>query len=272
MCRVWPVMLLAAAMLQGCSDTDAGTGRLRVGLVDAPAMIEGLEALTVTFAGVSVHASGSAATTDGGWIEISGGTESAAPPTFDLLQLVNGVEGVLAIGDLTEGRYTQVRIIIQSATLTINGVTDPLTIPSGEETGIKLVGPFAVTSGLDTELTVDFDAGRSIRQTATGYQLSPTFRVVQDDLVGKISGTVLPVGIGALVAAYEEGSDRSNADNIITSTFVDEASGEYVLQGLEEGSYDLEATAFGYTTETELAVPVTVGGNEAGHDFTLTAL
>ena len=265
-------LLVPLFVLSGCGgageEESGGTGSVQVNLVDAPATVEGIEALTVTFAGVSIHGSGRGA----GWIDLLDGGSPPEARTFDLLQLVNGVQATLGFGDLSEGKYTQLRIVVQEATITVNGTTEALTIPSGEETGIKLVGPFTVTSGQTTELTVDFDAGQSVEDTGGGFVLHPTYRILKTAEAGSISGTVLPMGVGAMVTAYQAGSDRADPANIVTTTFVDEATGGYRLQALPEGGYDLEASAPGYVSQTELNVFVTAGADNGGHDFTLDLL
>ena len=259
--------VLAAVTLAGCSDDP--TGNLQMNLVDAPTRISGVEAISITFSSVATHASGNARATASGWEEIVNSGRPAGQRTFDLLQLVNGVQATLGIGELPTGNYTQIRIIIDSATITVNGATEPLTIPSGEQTGLKLVGTFTINEDETFQLTVDFDAARSVRDTGSGYELKPTYRIVHTAESGSISGTVTPTGIEAVVAVYQTGADRSVAANIVAAALVDEATGGYMLLALEAGTYDLEASAPGRTTQVQTGVVVTIGEDNPNHDFTL---
>ena len=122
----------------GCSDSSAGSGTLQMNMVDAPSPIVGLEAIDVVFDSVRVHKSGQANPEDKGWITVLDNTLPEAERTFDLFDLVNGNFAVLGLADLSAGKYTQIRVIVESAAITIAGNTDPLTIPSGVQTGIKI--------------------------------------------------------------------------------------------------------------------------------------
>jgi len=56
---------------------------------------------------------------------------------------------------------------------------EPLEIPSVYQTGIKLIHPFEIIEGETTELTIDFDAEKSIVKTGNGrYILKPTIKVI----------------------------------------------------------------------------------------------
>ena len=237
-------------------------------MVDAPVPVEGVEAITITFSSILVHKSSDADTTSAGWITLMDESPPEADRTFNLLEYVNGASALLGETELDEGHYSQIRIIIQTASITIYGTTSDLTIPSGVQSGLKLVSGFNVEPDVIKELILDFDAGQSVVENPPGsarYKLQPTIRVIEKILSGTISGTVTPTGIDAMVIAYEAGTD-----NVVTSTYADTLSGEYVLQALLEGSYDLEAVASGYTSATETVVTVTAGEDNSGHDFTLT--
>ena len=266
--RMALIIALAGLALASCSGDEGG--RLQINLVDAPLLVDGVEAIDVTFSSVSTHTSASAGENTAGWTDILDDSQPAANRTFDLLELVNGVQATLALGELPEGRYTQIRIVVESASITVNGTTEALTIPSGEQTGIKLVGSFSISEGATYELTVDFDAARSVTETSSGYQLSPTYRVVHTAETGTVSGSVSPADAGATVAAYVDGADRSDSDNIVATAQVDASTGEYMISALEAGTYDLEVSASGYSTQVELGVEVSAGADNPDHDFTLS--
>lgn len=88
------------------------------------------------------------------------------PRSYDLLDLQNGVTAVLSEAvSIPEGPYGQLRLVIQSAVITLKpeyqfqdgSQTADLTIPSGSSSGIKvqLAGPLTAADGTATTLTVD---------------------------------------------------------------------------------------------------------------------
>lgn len=255
----------------GCSDDSTAPedpGTLRVRLIDAPALIDSVEALTLVLSDVRVHESGEAED-EGGWIDLMPDTLEVEERTFDLLELVNGVDAVLGETELAPGTYTQIRLVIEEATITVAETTYPLTIPSGMQSGLKLISPFEISSNQLTLLTLDFDAGRSVVETPAGsrvFKLKPTIRVLQDDLTGEITGTVLPLDIGAQVLAVAPASGDT-----VTTTFVDALDGGYLLPSLSPGDYDVIATAPGYQDSTVSGIGVAVDSTTSGVDFQLLA-
>ncbi|MFQ6084253.1 MAG: DUF4382 domain-containing protein, partial [Candidatus Aminicenantia bacterium] len=88
-----------------------------------------------------------------GWIVFS-----EEEKTFDLIA-IKGVEEILGSKSLDPGKYTQIRLLITSATATINGTNYDVTVSSGK---IKLIHPFTIVSNKTTTLLLDFDAEKSL--------------------------------------------------------------------------------------------------------------
>ncbi len=263
--------LMTLGGVTGCSDsTNPGQpqyGTLRMNLVDAPADLQGVESLVVIFSRVIVHRSAEADSAHEGWFTILADTLPEDERTFDLLQLVNGVFATLGEVELEAGHYTQVRIMLERAVLTVDGVVQSLFIPSGDETGIKLVGGFSVAPDVVTDLTVDFDVARSLIEAPPGsgnYILRPTIRLVQSALAGAIAGTVTPLGIGAVISALDPVSGET-----VATTLVDPTTGGYLLPALPAGTYDVLAEAPGYADGLVAGVVVAAGQETAGVDFEL---
>jgi len=85
--------------------------------------------------------------------------------TFKLLEL-KGVEDILASGQLEEGKYTQIRLIIESAQATYSdNSTTSATVPSSE---LKFIQPFDIVQDKVTTLLLDFDADRSFTVSGSG--------------------------------------------------------------------------------------------------------
>jgi hypothetical protein len=82
-----------------------------------------------------------------------------------------------------------------------NGSQYPLYIPSGAQTGLKLVNPFTVAQGSTTSLLVEFDLRKSITAPpgqGPDYVLKPALRIINELQVGKIAASV---NLAALAAA-----------------------------------------------------------------------
>ena len=148
-----------------------GTGSLVVLLTDAPPELNITEAL-VTISEVTVHQAGTN-DTNGSWITIVNESQ-----TFDLIQLQNATD-VLGGMTLTAGWYTQIRLYVENALVTIDGVQYDLKIPSKN---IKLISPFLVQDNQTLTLTLDFDVQKSIHQAGNSdkYIMKPTIKVIQE--------------------------------------------------------------------------------------------
>jgi hypothetical protein len=110
-----------------------------------------------------------------GWVTITNDSK-----TFDLIALKN-VTDLLAEKNLTTGNYTQIRLAIESAMITIstNGLIKQhsLQVPSEK---IRLIHKITITTNVTTEITLDFGADTSIHQTGNGeFILYPNITVVQ---------------------------------------------------------------------------------------------
>ncbi len=238
--------VFSAALWAGCGDSSLNssqTGRLRVGMTDAPSAA--FKAVNVTFTEVSVNR-------DGNWSTVTSGQST----TVNLLEWNNGKTLLVGTADVPAGHYSQVRLMVQNAeVVTMDGQAHSVTIPSGDQTGLKLVSSFDVTAGSTYEVVLDFDAQRSI--VATGSQkfmLKPTIRVALVALTGSISGTV--TNAGSMPVAYAiSGSDT------VTSTTVDSQSGAFKLAYLSAGSYTVAVSDTTGRAYTKSNATVTAGAN-----------
>jgi hypothetical protein len=211
-------------------------------LVDAP---NSYDEVNIVVTEVTVHQSG--ADSISGWWTVNDSTA-----TYDLLELTNGANAILADEQLPAGHYTQIRLYIgEGSNVVVDGVTYPLTIPSGTQSGLKLNHPFEIEEDLLYELTLDFDAEESINQTGSGqYMLNPVIRVEANAVSGSISGIITPASAEALVWTIA-GSDT-------ISTWADTLSGDFMLMAVPEGVYDVTIipndTTYNDTTITDVVV------------------
>ena len=184
------VLLLVCVALVGCSpqvqdqgvapdeapDTstgaETGTGLVEIFISDDPPVLN-IEKALITISGVRVHRAteeeASDEETEAGWLPV---VETAQ--TFDLIEL-RDTKAFLGSAELEAGRYTQVRLTVEEALVTIDGTEHALKVPSGT---IKLVHPFTVEAGQTTELTLDFDAEESIHAAGNKYMMRPTIKLV----------------------------------------------------------------------------------------------
>jgi len=99
---------------------------------------------------------------EGEWISINLGDNAT---TFDLLE-IRGVEQFLGTSEVTAGKYTQVRLVVDTIRVALgDGELEDAIVPSKE---LKLVRPFDVVAGETTALVLDFDADRMVIVTGAG--------------------------------------------------------------------------------------------------------
>lgn len=119
-------------------------------------------------------------------------TDSAR--TIDLLQLQNGVTETLATTTVPEGEYTQLRFVLGSENyVVVDGTQQSLQVPSGQQSGIKIVLPEVEVEndGDQLEVTLDFDVEESFVQQGNGqYLFKPTIQVKSVSVNGESVETV----------------------------------------------------------------------------------
>jgi hypothetical protein len=190
------VMCVALSLLSACGGGSGGSSAtMNLGIVDGP--VDSASSVVVSFTGVELQPSGG-----GQAITIN----FSAPKTIDLLQEQNGNEASLLSGEsVPAGNYDWIRLMLNTAAdgtvansyIEINGAQYPLIIPSGAETGLKLVQGFTMTANQVANFTIDFMLQQSITappgQTSGGtqdYILRPALRLIDNVQAGTISGTV----------------------------------------------------------------------------------
>ncbi len=253
---------LGLAMILGCGGggSDSGTGKMSVSLTDGP--ISGYQEINVHIQSVEIRG-------DGGWI-----TLGTPDQTYNLLALTGGVSQTLAAGaTLPAGHYGQMRLILGSGnTVKLeDGSVEPLKVPSGLQTGIKLIVSFDVAAGTTKDVWIDFDAAHSIQIVSAGssqqYILRPTIRAFDKVATGSISGTftdslsAAPLA-GAMV--FAESMDGLGNPILIRSTVTD-ASGHYTLDLLPVGG------AYHVVCLPKVGTPVVAYDAKASDAITITA-
>jgi hypothetical protein len=96
------------------------------------------------------------------------------PFIVNLLELSDG-DTLLGDADLPEGFYTEIRLLLgEDNNVVVDGETHDLMVPSGSASGYKINFGQTLNSGQEMDVTIEFDAERSIHLTGNGrYMLQP---------------------------------------------------------------------------------------------------
>ena len=166
------LFVITTGMFSGCVQSGEGTIVLKI--TDAPDY--NITEALVTMSEVRVHYAGANNTNDndtfGEWITIVNNSQ-----TFDLVALQDVTE-LFGTANISAGWYTQIRLFVESALVTIDGIQYNLTIPSNT---VKLIKPFKIEDGQTTTLILDFDVQKSVHKTGNDkYIFNPTIKVTQE--------------------------------------------------------------------------------------------
>ena len=195
----------------------------------------------------------------------------------DLVALDDGKSVNLAEGlAIPPGTYSQVRLVLDATkaprVVTADGKSEALKVPSGTESGIKVVGEFIVKAGVPLKLTIDFDLRKSLKRVGESgkgkeesksggsYEFKPVIRVVEDSKTATITGAA-PAG-AKVVCAFAVGSTKDATEECggaINAAKVKD--GKYTLAFMPEGKYELRYFfgAGGHQDKTE---PVEIKKNK----------
>ena len=263
------VFLLACDGGGGSSSGEVGT--IAMSLTDA--MSNKFNAVYVTINDVQVHMKGNGKANNS-WQSVSAPN---LPKTFNLYDLTNGAREEIGLADLATGSYTQMRLIIDTVpddgmnelseahpyanyAIDTDGNYQELKIPSGINTGIKIVHGFTISTNQTTELILDFNAEKSVivAGNSGNWLLSPTIKVGSTEELSIIRGKVTidgSEGIDKVLVTVQE-FDETAADDkdkvtIHTSTVTD-PDGNFAIfvSPLEDGAeYNLVIYADGKVPE-----------------------
>jgi hypothetical protein len=182
-------LLVATTLgLVACGGGAGNTGQMKLAVADAP--VDGAQAVVVKFTGVELTANG------GSPVDIT----FAQPKTIDLLNQSGTASAVLFNQPIPAGSYGQIRLMVvadgdpSNSYITLSdGTMHGLQVPSGSETGLKLVSGFTVASSGVVDYTIDFDLRQAITcppGQAPACILKPTEKLVDNTAVGNIQGVV----------------------------------------------------------------------------------
>ena len=260
-----------AAIVAGCggSSSSGETGTMNLAITDAP--VDEADAVVVEFTGVALRPQG------GEEIVIN----FDQPRSIDLLALQGGASAALLDGQsVPAGAYSGIRLLVNAArnnddsyiTLT-DGTQRSLFIPSGAQSGLKLVSGFIVPAGGAASFTIDFDLRKSItapQAPGSDFFLKPALRIVDNAQAGFIAGTVGtatledascadPAQNSNVVYVYSgadvtpDDIDAGSVNPITTANVVEDSSGTYSYRAafLPVGDYTVSFTCQGAADDPE---------------------
>lgn len=157
---------------------------------------------------------------------------------YNLLDFTNGLDTLLVSEQLPEGKISQMRLVLgENNQVKIDDVYYDLETPSAEQSGLKFNIHAELYEGVEYNLWIDFDAGRSIVEKGNGgYSLKPVIRTYTEATSGAIKGSVSPIGTKTYVSAIT----LDLKDTL--STYADTLSGMFLIKGVEDGVYNVTLT------------------------------
>ncbi|PAU94925.1 hypothetical protein CK503_05500 [Aliifodinibius salipaludis] len=215
------------------NDTNTEKAQMNVSLIDAPG---DYQEVNIDVQGLRIQytpSSNDTASADGQWIDLP-----VEPMKINLLELTNGVDTLLAEAELNPGHYEELRLILgEDNTVMVDSTIQNLKVPSGQQSGYKIKFKTDLEAGDELDVVVDFDAGRSVHKAGNSgkYILKPVLKAFVesgDEVdVGSVAGVVDPSEAAPNVYVLM-GEDT-------TATTQTDEDGSFLLQGLENGQYDI---------------------------------
>jgi hypothetical protein len=269
----------------GGGSSESGTGTLSLSLKDAPVQ-DTFQAVYVTISTVEVQKENSTEWT----------TVASPNATYNLLNLVNGVMESLGVEELSSGHYTQIRLFLGTSpdntknilsndhpfpnyVIDGNGDALELKVPSGYQSGIKLVSGFDIETGLTRDLVLDFDACRSIVTAGNSGNilLKPTIKVIGTvnnpivmGVISEAGGITAIEGVSVTAQIYNPAAIDPEDKVTISAGTITDASGTYKLIPDAAGSYNILAYRDGYFPEY-LPLTTALNNTYSGQNMDLVA-
>jgi len=189
------VLVCAVSVFAGCGGSgetpapDDATGIVNIAITDAA--VDTVTEVWVEFTGVTLKPQ------NGDNVVVTFDT----PKSINLLDLQDGkTEALLPDTRVDVGRYNWMRLgvnaefdnVMDTYAMLKDGSQVELRIPSGSQTGLKLVSGFTVTQNASTNLVIDWDLRKALSNPRgqPGMHLRPALRVTDMAAFGTLEGAV----------------------------------------------------------------------------------
>jgi len=157
------------------------TGTLYIGVKDAKYRLPGgndIIGLNINITKIEVHMATENESDESGWVTVYEGSKNV-----DLIKY-NDTIALIAQKDLDPGKYTQIRLYIDEASIKITNIFQQFynktytVIIKDQDKPFKIIHPFSIQSGETLTLTFDFDILNSVSKDSEGYKLKPVLAKV----------------------------------------------------------------------------------------------
>ncbi|MFM9909242.1 MAG: DUF4382 domain-containing protein [Chitinophagaceae bacterium] len=182
-------------------------------------------------------------------------TLTIRPGVYNILRLRNGIDTLLATGNLPAGKIRKIRLTLgTNNSLTKAGVSYPLNLLPGTNNYVYLKihkEDEDEVATAQSAIWIDFNICESIRLIGGQYYLKPFLKAFSMQQFGKIEGKVFPHDALPFVKVFN-GTDSASA--------MPENDGEYKIRGLRNGVYSIKFTGSnGYRDTTISNIQVQKG-------------
>lgn len=185
------LMALGISLVAACGGGSGGgsSGSLTLAVTDGP--VDGVDQVVVEFTGVTLKPQGGTAFD----------VVFDAPLAIDLKSLNSGNSELLLDAEtVPSGRYEWIRLnvnaefdtVLDSYVVEEGGGQVELRVPSGDNSGLKLVSGFTVVAGGEAAFVIDWNLREGLVDAPgqQGYKLQPALRITDMQEYGTIAGTV----------------------------------------------------------------------------------
>lgn len=256
----WTVALMVASigfMAASCSEDEAPDqqGKVKMYITDAPIDDANVEAVVISISKIEMNG-------PKGWTTVK---EFATPFSVNVLDYQNGASYFISEETVVAGDYTQARFTL-NATTTSNGTESSppsfirfkdgtkkaLFLNGDSQEGYTTIGAVNVVANSTTDVTLDFDARRSVTESNSGkFMVKPAIRIIDTKNAAKIEGSFTDYSKFSKVVAYlyEKGKYTAGEANVsadgearfknsVTSAAVD-VTGNFNMALVNTGKYDI---------------------------------
>jgi len=174
--------------------------------------------------------------------------------TMDIMAVSRADPVVLSDVTIEPGTYKELRLVLKDENIIrVDGTEYPIKVPSGEQSGLKLKGPFVIPKGKLFTLYIEFDTGKSVHwNKGQGWMLKPVLNISNGpEVVGIFRGNLTLSGnIGAgetLVQLYADDTARMRVAGFPRYTVWAKYNYNSVTGNLNLTNFDLDAPGLGNT-------------------------